>query len=430
MFEAGQRVKVLVDKAFSSETGMRGREGAVLDNASSSDVVTYVKLDGANTDERTVFGKRMACEVFSNNQLKVVEAKGEENMQKFDVGDLVEVIQEGLGGPEQGTQTHIIYGPDGGGCYGVPWERGHDGSGKFPKGLKGFWIDADGLKLIKPAKAKSQKISIEEVQVGDEIVTFASRFGVEVRRKGVVARITPNGRVITSEGANLGHNFDEFGQLADVEHVYLLNRPEPKKPEIEDGVYWVRRNEAKSSNTIYRVEVATGRAGFFLPNGERTSGDYGLLVRTKNGLVSHLDFHTEDPTPKGFDALDKTKMYFLKDNRGSNYPLDWYLAFKDGIWKYGNKDEISTTAGGFEKYFTEGTDAWEKPVEWVEPELTDLEKFERAGYVGKKFDGGPIYKVTRKGNVKYKAPSGVWENSFHSADTFFEDIKDGLVVGI
>ena len=339
MFEAGQRVKVLVDKAFSGETGMRGREGAVLDNASSSDVVTYVKLDGANTDERVVFGKRMACEVFSNNQLKVVEAK-------------------------------------------------------------------------------SQKISIEEVQVGDEIVSFRNSSGVETRRKGVVGKIV-EGVARTNEGNILTHFYNSGGGIYPAHHVYLLNRPEPKKPEIDDGVYWVRRNEAKSSNTIYRVEVATGRAGFFLPNGERTSGDYGLLVRTKNGLVSHLDFHTEDPTPKGFDALDKTKTYFLKDIRKDGYPVDWYLAFKEGTWKYGTKDDISTTAGVFEKYFTEGTDAWEKPVEWVEPELTDLEKFERAGYVGKKFDGGPIYKVTRKGNVKYKAPSGVWENSFHSADTFF-----------
>lgn len=283
----------------------------------------------------------------------------------------------------------------------------------------------------KPAKTKSQEILLHEVQAGDELVCFINYQGVELRKKGVAHAKSPSGQWHTEGGANL--TYFAVPVSAPARHIYLLNRPEPKKPEIESGVYWV--TEEGHASSPWTVTVKDEEAVWVAADGKPCTVGYKDLVIIKSGkyadgkVCAVTKFHTEDPTPKGFAALDKTKTYLLKDKRAGGYRRDWYLAFKDGKWKYGSKGVISTTAGGFEDDFTEGTNAWDKPVEYIVPPLTDLERFERAGYVGKKFDGGTIYKVTRKGKVKYKAAEG-WVSSFHSADTFFEDIKDGLIVGI
>lgn len=420
MFEVGQRVKVLVDKAFNGKRGMLGREGAVLDNASSSDVVTYVKLDGANTDERAVFGKRMACEVFGNEHLELVEAKEEENMQEIKVGDTVEVIDTSGGHGKKLGETFKVKAIEQD-RYSFKTLIVLDDPSRARTAAY-----AERFKVVqpKPSKAKSRKISIDEVQVGDEIVAFRNSSGVETRRKGVVGKIV-DGVARTEQGNILTHFYNSAGGIYPAHHVYLLNRPEPKKPEIEDGVYYVTstmKNVGPWQVTVSN-EVAVWKYGKDWQH--QAKGAYELLLETMHGKNAYT-FHTEDPTPKGFDALDKSKTYFLKSEAGD---FDWYLAYVDGSWKYGYKGNPNTYAYGFERQFTEGTSSWEKPVERVEPELTDLEKFEQAGYVGKKFRGWATYKVTRKGNVKYLS-DGYWNNSDHNADTFIKAVEGGRFIEI
>lgn len=494
MFEAGQRVRVLVDKAYSTEHGMLGREGVVLDNASSSDVVTYVKLDGKNTDERYVLGRREACEVFGNVQLEPVEkhsefevgqkvrarenglqipvgevgvvtefhtrqypvrvkfpsgrsqpgslflaqeieavpTKKEENMQEIKVGDKVRVVTDKYSDHNaKGSVLEVgllpidrrypIYA-------GLP---GNDGTLGFKSGMFGW--QRHELELVKPAKAKSQKISIDEVQVGDEIVSFRTSSGVETRRKGVVGKIV-DGVARTIEGNILTHFYNSGGGIYPAHHVYLLNRPEPKKPEIADGVYYVTSSMAGVGP--WQVTVSNEVADWKYGNDwqYQAFGTYKGLVDAKKGLGGDMKFHAEDPTPKGFDALDKTKVYFLKSESGD---FDWYLAYVDGSWKYGYKGNPNTHAYGFERQFTEGNSSWAKPVEWVEPELTDLEKFERAGLIGARYQDGYNkhlqWKVTAKGNIKGKhlnIAGDKWETVDFGFDTLQKYDEDGTLVEV
>lgn len=403
------------------------------------------------------------------SRLKLVETKQEEAVQKIKVGDTVEVIDTSGGHGKKLGETFKV----------KAIEHDRYSSKELivlddpTRARTAAYAERFKVVQPKPEKVKSQKITVDQVQVGDEIVAFRHSSGVETRRKGVVGSIE-GGKGRTKEGNILTHFYTKAAGEVIADHIYLLNRPEPKKPEIENGVYWVTEEGHHASP--WKVTVTNEKAEWETKDGKYVYGTYENLVAVKSGKyesgpVASTKFHTEEPVktladgiytvqwrdalesggtyywvvkggkywesrdleyakgmphsgistdgnwfkdtvagdtsltvpvpyvePKGFDALDKTKTYLLRDHRVDRTPLDWYLAFKDGAWKYGSKWDITTTAGSFEDWFTKGTSSWDKPVECVEPKLTTED------LVGKKYrhENGLDYKVTAKGNVKLR----------------------------
>lgn len=392
MFEVGARVRLQANGYGKLE----GREGVITQILEAGPWPYYIEVEGV-------------VHPYRSKEFEVIE----EETVKFKAGDTVKVVGEYTAGKHMlGVTTKIAY---------VEEDYYHvvdpTGQGLFTSNGESTWVyEAEHLELVeKPAKKKSQQIELEDIQKGDEIVSFTTRFGVEVRRKGVVARITRDGQVETAEGANLIHNYGAYGSEIEADSIFLLHRPEPT----------------------------------------------------------------------GFDALDKAKTYFIKVKSGQT---GWYLGYRRGAWLCGPKvGALRTNADRFEEWFTAGKDAWEKPVEFVEPkkpvytdintldkakhyeikgaryllegviahingewqwrarggefvtvdehgfdnlelvgehECTDLEKFEAAGLIGARFRSGSgsiEYKVTKKGNVKGKFTDR--EDSWGSVCWSYADTK-------
>jgi hypothetical protein len=309
------------------------------------------------------------------------EVMQEDGIGNYKAGDRVRILSDFYGrGFEQkmGTVTRTILGDT------WPIFVKVDGEDSEP------FYTKDELEMIveKPNKAKSQKITLEEVQVGDLIVCFWKRYGVETRKKGTVGRIDSDGCAIAVEGNALTHNV--FGSWANertpAEHIYLLSRPEPqpepeqepladwekellgipftpKKPEIENGTYWV----AQAGIPLWRVVVKDEETTWFcMADNEEADSDYAWLLRVKNGTAYGQTLLTEDPTPA--------------------------------------------------------------------KELTNLEKFKRAGYVGAKFkDGNLHYKISAKGNVKAKwmdVKGDTWDTESWEFEVFQSLIEQGKLVKI
>lgn len=358
------------------------------------------------------------------------ELLGIETKQEIEAGDTVKVIDKvGGHGLEVGS-THTVKAvedPEDGKFAMIVLDVPDAPGTRTASYAKRFELVSKAVVEAEKPKARSQEIEKHEIQKGDLIVAFWDHEGVELRRKGVAHENDGDDDWMTKEGAYL--TYDDA--LDSAEHIYLIERPEPKpEPEIADGTYWARRNEAKSGNPVYRVEVSDGEAKWFLSNGLQTSGTYALLLRAKNGEVYHLDFHTEDPTPsKGFGALDKTKTYYLKHYAGE---LDWYLAFEGGEWRYGNLGNIVTRAYTFEEQFTTGESAWEKPVEYVEPPKTIQEKLDELGVkAGDTYTltswKGAVYQFLGGGKLRYSdtAQPNPWWTNRNVDESDLEQIVDG-----
>lgn len=184
-------------------------------------------------------------------------------------------------------------------------------------------------------------------------------------RKGDLLKITrPIGDVrLTIEG--VAHHQDRLDRwitkgskilstLRSNETITLI-----KRQEIVDGVYWVTPQRGEKTFYCWKVTVEDGEAQWVTSDGVRSADTYEWLVKIKNGEVSGRHFHREDPTPWGFDALDKTKRYFVESNHGG---ISWHLVFKDDGWKYGLLGDIMTNAKSVEADFTGGSGPYKLPV--------------------------------------------------------------------
>lgn len=279
----------------------------------------------------------------------------------FAVGDKVKIVKATLVGTEKfvgqsGTVLELDVG-----CYKIDV-----GDGKPYQ----FWHETRGLELVKPERKKADAIAFEDIQIGDEIVAYSNAYvEMEQRRKGTVA--TVQNSYVGTKSEVLGWKEDTF---------YLLNRPKPVvDPDfIADGTYWVKNTRlsvfdraaywsvvVKSAKATWTAHVADGSV-------RQTTGDiFAHLLRVKQGKVSDREFLTEDPKPKGLDALDKTKIYHVPMKSYST--LNYFMKYVDGVWMYGNNSStpedcwFSVEVAYLEEAFTEGLTAWEKPVVWVEP---------------------------------------------------------------
>lgn len=355
MFEEGQRVKVLVDRAYSGKLSMRGRQGTVLHNADSLYTIAYVRMDGYNTDRRYVRGEHVACEVFGNDQLEFI--KQEENMSEIKAGDYVKLVTDGgyedcgfvVGGTYKVVEVaspRLVYleAPEG------------------AQGALAFLVPSEAVKAEpKPAKAKSQKITVDQVQVGDGIVAFFDNEGAEIRIKGVAHHKDSDGDWLTEGGGFLTYE----GGL-DIEAIYLLNRPEPKKPEILDGVYWVTEEGHKASP--WKVTVANEKAEWKTNDGKHVYGTYENLVAVKSGKYETgtpvTKFHTTDPTPpkeltdlEKFVREDYVGARFRSPLTGLTYKVTAkgkvkgrYLHLEDDEW-----DNMNYTFDSFHQRIVEGS---------------------------------------------------------------------------
>lgn len=441
MFVEGQRVKVLVDEAYSTERGQLGREGTVLHNDETSYAVTYVKMDGNNTDERHVHDERTACEVFGNEHLELVkQEEKEESVQKIKVGDTVKVIDTSGGHGKKLGETFKV----------KAIEHEHYSSKELivlddPSRAR-CAAYAERFKVVraKPAKAKSQKITVDELLVGDETVAFFEQNGIEYRQKGIVGFLNADGKPCTTEGNFLcHHNQNVWATPSD--SIYLLNRPEPKKPEIADGFYWVTEEGHHASP--WKVTVANEKAEWETNEGRHVYGTYENLVAVKSGKYEMgtpvTKFHTEEPVKTLEDGI-----YTVQWRDSSDGWSTYYWVFKGGkAYEHSSLETARRKAdnGGWEvsehwvKQTVAGDSRLTVPVPYVEskPELTDLEKFEQAGLIGTRYRDSCNkhlqWKVTAKGNIKGKhlnVAGDVWEKVSFGFDTLQKYVAEGILVKI
>lgn len=92
-----------------------------------------------------------------------------------------------------------------------------------------LYISEKEIDFAPPKKEKrvGQEINLEDVQVGDTIVCFWEKNGVEYRQKGVVARIDEDGWAVSEGGNFITHKYANNNGVP-AEHIYLLDRPTPK----------------------------------------------------------------------------------------------------------------------------------------------------------------------------------------------------------
>lgn len=298
-------------------------------------------------------------------------------LPEIKVGDTVRLLTNGgYGQPFAAGQLHEVKDVSTG-FVKLLWKDGKTLS--FYYGSTAGARDEVELVVVKPKeRKKADSIAFGDILVGDEIVAYSNQYKeVEIRRKGTVA--TVQNSYVGTENEVLGWAEDTF---------YLINRPKPAEdpladwekelldPDfIADGTYWVKNTESGSlwyPPAHWSVVVAGGKASWTAHDADgsvrQTTGDnFGHFLAIKKGTVAGREFLTEDPAVKpktGFDALDKTKTYFLEERGQAD---GWYLAYRNNEWHYGDKGAINTAAKQYEEWFTEGTSAWEKPVEWVEP---------------------------------------------------------------
>lgn len=337
-----------------------------------------------------------------------------EDKQEFAVGDAVKVVK-----------ATIVCTEDFIGQSGVVREvSAFNGNPRVEIEGRLLWHRPEGLQKVGPI---GQEIELEDVQVGDTIRCTWEEYGVTYTQEGEVAKVGMDGWAETEEGNYVTHNYNH-GITTPAEHIYLIDRPEKPEPEIADGTYYVTCD--MKGVGPWRVTVTDGKADWRYGEGwkNQAHGGEDTLVAVKNGKRRDMTFHTEDPSPKGFDALDKDTTYFLKDRKG---PVDWYLAFLEGEWRYGNPGNIATGAGWAEDWFTTGENSWEKPVPVV------LSEWEKAGVIGNrykvKYNPTLHYKVTRKGNIKAKfvdEDSDSWEKVSWSFAHFQDKVDKGDLVKI
>lgn len=311
---------------------------------------------------------------------------------------------------------------------------GHGGSGEFGN-KRGWWVTRNGLKLVEPKaqpkpKKQSQKITLEEVQVGDLIVAFRKLGTAEERWKDVVGSIK-DGYVRSVPCAK----FPRGILLASAESdIYLLERPEPKVPEIADGTYWVTEEGHPSSPWTVTVkdEVAKWEAA----DGRTPTVGYAHLLEIKSGKHAesfpNIKFRIEKPEPTIQEQLDALGVK----------PEDVYLFMGSEVtYQFIGKGQVKVDGpyGNFQREAQAyDVSAFDDCFELVVPkELSDLEKFEQAGYIGGRFKaswGSDLhYKVTAKGNIKGKhfdRESDTWDKVFWSFETFERKVDNGDLVKI
>lgn len=294
---------------------------------------------------------------YSSKEFEVIKQEETVNNTKFKAGDIVEAI-ETASGVIKGKQYTVKSVDD---TDTRPLLRLTNGDAAFAHRFK--LVEAKA----KPVKAKSQKINLEDVQVGDTIVAFRDSLGVECRRKGVVASIEDS-VARTAEGNILSHFYNAGGSYNPPQNIFLLDRPELV---IEDGVYKFSSNDGyytyfwsiedgkyAERTTLQGVLEATTRVDSIGWLGKVFSGNTNYTVPTKLAPV---------------DLLDKTKTYVAhtKAGRGVN---SYYLKHIEGNWHYTDKPEVTSANSKLEQwstgYLVEGNASWEKPVVY-EPEVID-----------------------------------------------------------
>lgn len=260
-------------------------------------------------------------------------------------------------------------------------------------------------------KKSGQKMTKDEVQKGDLIVTFWDCNGVEVRSKGVAFEKDFENDWKTREGGYLTYNAETEGETST---IFLLERPKPKnkvvylntepvgshiigdiwydtsqnpyitgiwdgntwagmkpKPvtEVADGTYWVTE---KRYDGIWKVTVTGTRAVWAKGDDNTvdvfTLGYNDLLRYINHGADSGTTVHTKDPR-KPIDLLDKKKTYVAKPKTGLGYKHNYYLKFVAEAWRYSSTHDVRTDSHKVEVLdegmLVEGTASWKKPVEYI-----------------------------------------------------------------
>lgn len=405
-FKVGDRVVALEDYSFDVKEGETYTVRSVsksYDSKSNGMIALEGSTDG-------IFGMR----------LKLAETKQEETVQQFKKGDIVEVIESGSGVVE--GQRYVVKSCE-----------------TRPRPLLttecGVQVFASRFKLVEPKpKKQSSKITLEEVRVGDTLACFWNQNGVEYRQKGTVARINEHGYACTAEDNYLTHvgGSSALTFELEAEHIYLIERPEVKEPELADGTYYV--TSIMEGVGPWQVTVANGVADWKYGDKwqNQAYSSYESLVQAKKGLRSDMVFHTEDPTPapKPVDG-----MYRINEKEASS-GFEAFWSVRDGVAYEGHTREAARSqghpvnVGWFKRMFAGDTHAFNIPV--LEPK-TDLELHTEAGYVGNIYvrPNNTPYKVTEEGKVMawYK-DDNKWSNISWDFGTFHRSVEAGAITKI